>query len=225
MPGGRRKAAPIFAPEIGTLSPSVITKSTRPARGRREIAAADDALERLEPRRGRDERALRRRPIDPDRTPQRRDEDILVDAREEMRQDAIGEGGDPDRHVLEGVAEAKRGAVGAHVPDRRARALRAPASNVRCQARRWPPHPSAPCAPTSIRRAAAQRRAPGADPQRASAATGRRRASAAGSGSPMTLRTTPPRRRTRTSATSGNTTARARSAPSGVSSESSSDDD
>ena len=28
MPGGRRKAAPIFAPEIGTLSPSVITKST-----------------------------------------------------------------------------------------------------------------------------------------------------------------------------------------------------
>ena len=29
MPGGRRNAAPILAPEIGTLSPSVITSSSR----------------------------------------------------------------------------------------------------------------------------------------------------------------------------------------------------
>ena len=71
-PGGRRKAAAIFAPEIGTLSPSVITTISRRRDGRREVAVADDRLERLEPRRRRDERALRRRPVDPDRAQQRR---------------------------------------------------------------------------------------------------------------------------------------------------------
>ena len=98
-PGGRRKAAAIFAPEIGTLSPSVITRISRlrtvgVKKRRLTIVSSAD-----EPRRGRDEGALRRRPVDPDRAAQRRDEDVVVRAREEVREDAVGERRDPHRHV------------------------------------------------------------------------------------------------------------------------------
>ena len=110
-PGGRRNAAPILAPEIGTLSPSVITSSSRA----REVGVKKRRLTTLSS-------ASSRVAVDanvpcgggrsiPIERSQRRDEDVLVDAREEVRQHAVGERGEPDRHVLERAAEPQRRAA------------------------------------------------------------------------------------------------------------------
>ena len=76
---------------------------------------------------------VRRRPVDPERARERRDEDVLVGAREEMREDAVGERGDPDRHVVEGGAEPER-RVGRRARSGSASAGScAPASSGRCR--------------------------------------------------------------------------------------------
>ena len=188
------------------------------ARGRREEAAADDVLERLEPRRGRAERALRRRPVDPDRAAQRRHEDVVVDAREEVRQHPVGEGrrARPERRRTRRGSAARRRSRARSGSASRGRS--GPASSETCRSRRTPPRPTAPCARTSIPAGVARPRARAARPRRVTATSGRRRASAP---APAARSPGAPRRRGGVRARappSGSTTARASSAPSGVSS-------
>ena len=164
-PGGRRKAAAIFAPAIGTLSPSVITKISRlravGVKKRRltivSSAASRVAVETNEPCGG-----GRSMPSD---LVERRREDVVVRAREEMRKDAIGERGDPDRHVR----RRQRGsAVRRRSPARsgsESAGSSAPASSERCRARRSPPRRRGRACRRSTRAAAAPRQAR-AEPRR-----------------------------------------------------------
>ena len=50
-------------------------------------------------------RSLRRRLLDPDRVPQRRDEHLRVERRKQMREDPVGQRRDPDRHVTDALAQ------------------------------------------------------------------------------------------------------------------------
>ena len=144
-------------------------------------------------------------------------EDVLVDAREEVRQHPVRERGHTDGHVGQRRTQRARGILRTLQPLRRAELAPARASSATRRARRTPRHRFAPAGRASTRGRAA--------PLRARAAPRRRRvrrrvatsARRPGSSTPRRSRTLAALRDARQrGATSGTRTPTASSAPSGV---------